>query len=260
MVDTDSHGMRLTFLGTGSAVPSPTRVQTSLLVEHGDHTLLVDCGSGACHRLAGTDTDHTAVDALVVTHTHLDHVADLSTLVKARWLDGVPELDVYGPPGTEAVVETLLGVDSLSERAKVAVTELDPKAGGIDLGPHRIAYTETTHSAPCFAYRFDDRLTVSGDTAPDDAVFELADGSDVLVHECSFPDGVDSAGHTTPTELGEGLGEVSVGAVYLTHLFPETEPHSADLEATVAAGVEGPVAVPEELDSVEIGDLSAEGG
>ena len=252
--------MRLTFLGTGSAVPSPTRVQTSLLVECGDHTLLVDCGSGACHRLAQADTSYNEVDALVLTHTHLDHVADLPTLVKARWLDGVPELDVYGPPGTTDVVETLLDVDDLSERTEVAVTELDPDAGAVEIGPHRIAYTETTHSARCLAYRFDDRLTISGDTAPDESVFELADGSDVVVHECSFPDGVDSAGHTTPTELGEGLGEISVGAVYLTHLFPETEPHSAALEATVAAGVDGQVAVPDELDSVEIGEPEAETG
>jgi len=245
--------MRLTFLGTGSAFPSSTRLQTSLLVESVDHTLLVDCGSGACHRLAQADTDHNAVDAVLLTHTHLDHVADLSTLVKARWLDGNPDLDLYGPPGTGDVVETLLGVDDLSARADVDVTELDPDAAAVEIGPHRIAYTETTHSARCFAYRLDGRLTISGDTAPDDSVFALADGSDVLVHECSFPDGVDSDGHTTPTELGERLGEISVGAVYLTHLFPETEPHADELEARVAAGVDGPVTVPDELDSVEIG-------
>jgi ribonuclease BN (tRNA processing enzyme) len=150
------------------------------------------------------------------------------------------------------VVETLLEVDDLTERAKESVTELDPDAGSFDLGPHRIEYTETTHSAPCFAYCIDDRLAISGDTAPDDSVFELADGSDVLIHECSFPDGVDSAGHTTPTELGDRLGGLSVGAVYLTHLFPETEPHADEIEATVAAETNATVTVPDELDSVDI--------
>ncbi len=244
--------MELTFLGTGSAMPSPTRLQTSLLVEDDGHTLLVDCGSGATHRLAQADTDHNAVDAVLVTHTHLDHVADLSTLVKARWLDDTPDLTVYGPPGTADVVETLLSVDNLTERANVDVIELDGGDGSFDLGPHRISYTETTHSAVCFAYRFGDQLTISGDTAPDESVFALADGSEVVVHECAFPDGVDSAGHTTPTDLREGLEAISVGQLYLTHLYPETEPHTAALRTTVNSAVEGSVSVPDDLERVRI--------
>ena len=244
--------MRLTFLGTGSAMPSPTRLQSSLLVESGDHTLLVDCGSGAAHRLAQADISHNAVDAVLLTHTHLDHVADLSTLIKARWLDDTPDLTVYGPPGTGEVVETLLGVDDLTERADVDVTELDRGGEAFELGPHRISYTETTHSAVCFAYRFGDRLTISGDTAPDESVFGLADGSEILIHECAFPDGVDSAGHSTPTELKEGIEAISVDRVFLTHLFPDTEPHRAELEATVGEAVDGPVSVPDDLDRLEM--------
>jgi len=247
--------MHLTFLGTGSALPSPNRLQSSLLLEDGGHTLLVDCGSGATHRLAQTGTDHTAVDAVLLTHTHLDHVADLSTLLKARWLDGTPEIDVYGPPGTAEVCETLLGVDNLTERTEVAVTELDRDEEAFELGPHQISYTGTTHSAVCFAYRFDDRLTISGDTAPDESVVALADGSDVLLHECAFPDGVDSEGHTTPTELGERLGVCAVDAVYLVHLFPETEPHADELEATVSEYTEATVSVPDDLDSVDLSSI-----
>lgn len=243
--------MRLTFLGTGSAMPSPSRLQSSLLVECDDHTLLVDCGSGATHRLAQAESSHNELDAVLVTHTHLDHVADLSTLVKARWLDGTSKIDVYGPPGTTDVVETLLGIDNLTERVDVCVTELDPAPDAFELGGHRIEYVETTHSARCFAYRFGDRLTISGDTTPTADVFGLADGSDVLVHECSFPDGVDSAGHTTPTELGEALRECAVDAVYLTHLFPEAEPHVAELETTVGEYTEAAVSVPDDLDSVD---------
>lgn len=243
--------MRLTFLGTGSALPSPTRLQSSLLVEHEDQTLLVDCGSGASHRLAQAGTSHTAVDAVLLTHTHLDHVADLSTLIKARWLDDTSELDIYGPPGTGEVVETLLSIDNLTERAAVSVTELDAEST-VEIGPHRIATTETTHSAPCFAYRFGDRLTISGDTAPDESVFDLADSSDVLVHECAFPDGVETPGHTTPSDLADGLSDILVGAVYLTHLFPETDPHAADIKSTVAAETAATVAVPDDLEAIEI--------
>ncbi|MFW6320606.1 MAG: MBL fold metallo-hydrolase [Halohasta sp.] len=245
--------MRLTFLGTGSAMPSPTRLQSSLLVDHEGHTLLVDCGSGATHRLAQTDRGYDDVDAVVLTHTHLDHVADLSTLVKARWLDGIDALDVYGPPGTADTVERLLAVDSLNQRADVRVRELEDIGSGtgrVEIGPHRLTYTETTHSARCLAYRFGDRLAISGDTAPDDAVFALADGVDVLVHECSFPDGTETEGHTTPTALADGLGEISVDAVYLTHLFPAAEARADEIESAVAAGTDANVTVPDDLETI----------
>jgi Metal-dependent hydrolases of the beta-lactamase superfamily III len=53
--------MEVTFLGTGSAMPTGDRAQTGLLVTHDDRTLLVDCGSGVLHRLASTDAGYEAV-------------------------------------------------------------------------------------------------------------------------------------------------------------------------------------------------------
>ena len=69
--------MRVTFLGTGSAMPVADRVQTGLLVEAtpGDRApLLVDCGAGVLHRLSQTDPGYEAVSTVLLTHHHLDHV------------------------------------------------------------------------------------------------------------------------------------------------------------------------------------------
>ena len=46
--------MRVTFLGTGSAMPTGERFQTGLLLESDEGDLLVDCGSGALHGLQRT--------------------------------------------------------------------------------------------------------------------------------------------------------------------------------------------------------------
>jgi ribonuclease BN (tRNA processing enzyme) len=80
--------MEVTFLGTGSAMPTGDRAQTGLLVTHDDRRLLVDCGSGVLHRLAATETGYEAVHTVLLTHLHLDHVSDLLPLLKARWLAG----------------------------------------------------------------------------------------------------------------------------------------------------------------------------
>jgi ribonuclease BN (tRNA processing enzyme) len=49
--------MRLALLDTGSALPSPTRLQTGAIIERGADTLLIDCGSGVTHRLAQAAVD-----------------------------------------------------------------------------------------------------------------------------------------------------------------------------------------------------------
>jgi len=242
--------MQLTILGTGSALPSPTRLQSGYHIRRGDYDLLVDCGSGVVHRLAQAGIGHRAVDTVLLTHHHLDHVADLPTLAKARWLDDCGSFSVIGPPGTEQVCETLFGVDDLTDRIELSVRELPLATRSVTVGPHEVMTANIVHSKPGFAYRFDSGLTISGDTAPTDAIVELADGSDVLIHECAYPDGVDTDGHTTPTALGEAIAEIDVRQVYLTHLFPSAEAEANKLASTVAEYTDADVVVAEDLETV----------
>src|SRR6056297_2066457 len=102
--------MQVTFLGTGSAMPTGDRMQTGLLLSSGRQCLLVDCGSGILHRLANTDVGYEGVGSILLTHHHLDHVADLLPLLKARWLAGEDHLEIVGPQGTKALVDDLLSV------------------------------------------------------------------------------------------------------------------------------------------------------
>lgn len=244
--------MRVTLLGTGSAIPSPHRLQAGILLEDDSRTLLVDCGSGVVHRLAQHGTDVREVDTVLLTHHHLDHVADLPTLLKARVLTDHPGLTIVGPPGTKRLCDDLFAVDNLAERAALRIRERAVSEAPFDVAGRSVDAVETTHSMQCFAYRFDDELVMSGDTAPDPAVFNLADGVDTLIHECAYPDGVETDGHTTPTALGRGLGEIRVDRVLLTHLFPEAEAHSEAIERTVSAATGAVVAVGSDLSSVEV--------
>jgi ribonuclease BN (tRNA processing enzyme) len=225
--------MRVTLLGTGSALPSPTRLQTGSLLRHAESPLLVDCGSGVTHRLAQADIDYRDVDTVLLTHTHLDHVADLLTLAKARLLDGHDTFTVVGPPGTQNVCDALFAVDDLTGRLSLSVRELTASTDPFTIDDLDIERTPTDHSKLSYAYRFNDRLTIAGDTAPSEPVCSLADGSEVLVHECAYPDGTDSPGHSTPTALGELLEDIDIDRILLTHLFPETEPHADELANTI---------------------------
>jgi Metal-dependent hydrolases of the beta-lactamase superfamily III len=231
--------MQVTFLGTGSAMPTGERMQTGLLVDSdGDAgPLMVDCGSGALHSLAATGTGYEGVDTVLLTHHHLDHVADLLPLMKARWLAGAESLRVIGPPGTGDLVEGLLDVhEYMQDRLDLHLREVTPDEAPFELAGFRIDAMETVHSMYCLAYRFTEAaaapdgsavgegpaFTFSADSEETDRLARFADGSAVLAHDCSFPDEVDVDNHPTPAALGETLAGHDYGTVYLTHLYPHT--------------------------------------
>jgi ribonuclease BN (tRNA processing enzyme) len=243
--------MRLTFLGTGSAMPTGERMQSGLLLEDGRQRLLVDCGSGVLHTLARTDVGYEGVDTVLLTHHHLDHVSDLLALLKARWLAGEESLTVVGPEGTEALVTELLDVhDYLQGRVDLDLREID--TDGFEVAGFEVDAIETRHSMPGLAYRFGDELVVSGDTEAFDAMGEFADGCAALVHDCSFPDEVDVSNHPTPSQLGESLAGVDVDDVYLTHLYPHTDGEHDAMTESVREHFDGDVHVARDGLSVDL--------
>jgi ribonuclease BN (tRNA processing enzyme) len=254
--------MRITFLGTGSAMPTGERFQTGLLLEAGDDRLLVDCGSGALHGLAGTGVGYEGVDTVLLTHHHLDHVSDLLVLLKARWLAGEESLTVVGPPGTPALVEELLDVhDYLQGRADLTLRTVDATEGEAirdggsggghhEVGGFEVAATATRHSVPCLAYRFshpDDAgvFAFSGDSEAFPELASFADGAAVLAHDCSFPDDVDVSNHPTPRTLGGALADsgADIGRVYLTHLYPHTRGSEEEMLGSIGESYSGDVRI-----------------
>jgi ribonuclease BN (tRNA processing enzyme) len=247
--------MRVTFLGTGSAMPTGERFQTGLLLEAEDAgPLLVDCGSGVLHGLAATDVGYEGVETVLLTHHHLDHVSDLLPLVKAKWLAGSESLEVVGPPGTTDLLDGLLDVhDYLRDRIDLSTREVEP--GRFSVAGFDVEAVETVHSMYCLAYRFEAggvAFTFSGDTEASEAVAALADGSAVLAHDCSFPDEIDVSNHPTPGQLGEVLAETDIGRVYLTHLYPHTDGKHREMVASVKKHFDGDVRVARDGLSVSV--------
>ena len=250
--------MEVTFLGTGSAMPTGDRMQTGILLTHDDRTLLVDCGSGVLHRLAATDRGYEAVSTVLLTHLHLDHVADLLPLLKARWLAGEEHLEIVGPVGTKGLVDGLLAVHGyLDGRVDLRIREVvageEFAAAGFGIESHEI-----DHSMEGLAYRFaadtddanadtddavDAPFAFSADTEASEALVRFVEGCRVVAHDCSFPDSVDVDGHPTPSTLGAAFADSDVDHLYLTHLFPHTEGHHEEMVSTIAESFDGEVHV-----------------
>ena len=259
--------MELTVLGSGSAMPVPDRAQAGYLLDDGDRSLLVDCGSGVLQRLAGTETGYEGVSTVLLTHHHLDHVADLFPLLKARWLAGAEELSIAGPPGTTDLIESLFSVhEYMQDRLDLTIRDV---GGDVSLAGFSVTSMETRHSMQCFAYRItpeEDAVTdavpgglptvvLSGDSEAFVELAAFADDATVLVHDCSFPDDVDVSNHPTPASLGSALGtaDPAVDRVYLTHRYPHSEGREESMLDSIGIHYDGDVRFAEDGLTLELG-------
>ena len=102
--------MEITLLGTGSPLPDPRRGGPATLVRAGGQTILVDAGRAVVMRLAGAGTLPVLLNAVLITHLHSDHITDLNDVITSHWVMTGQEtpLVVYGPPGTQTVVDGIL--------------------------------------------------------------------------------------------------------------------------------------------------------
>ncbi len=245
--------MRVTFLGTGSAMPTVERFQTGLVVQADGRTLLVDCGCGVLHRLEQSGIGYEAISTVLLTHHHLDHIADLFPLMKARWLAGAEHLEIVGPQGTKALVDDLLEVHAyMQDKLELQVREVVP--GEFSVAGFDVEAYETRHSLPCLAYRFGDQFTFSGDSEAFAGLANFADGSAVVAHDCSFPDDVDVSNHPTPAQLGAVLAGKDIGRLYLTHLYPHTDGRHSEMCDSIGEHFDGEVRFAEDLQTISISD------
>lgn len=228
--------LRLTTIGTGTASPSPVRVNAGHLVQGGDVRLLMDCGSGVAHRMACLGLDWLLVTHIALTHFHLDHILDLPTLFYAWRFGALPPREapvtVIGPPGTEGLLERfdvlIGGAPKLHELGfSVTALEIMPEDGAVDIGGGITLEThKVPHTAESVAYsisRAGRRIVYTGDTGPDDALSHWAAGSDVLLAECSLPESLAIPTHLTPERCGALAAIANPGQLVLTHFFPPVE-------------------------------------
>ena len=224
--------MRLTTIGTGTAAPSPARVQSATLIDAGDVRLLVDCGSGAVFRMAQLGIAWTTLTHVALTHFHADHTNDLANLLWAWRYGTLPPrsepVSIIGPIGTDALLTNLAAAfgSALREAVPLTVQEIAPDSA-IDLGGGlTLTARKVPHTAESVAYsvsRGGWRVVLSGDTGYEPELGQWARGCDAFVLECSLPDELAIPTHLTPRQCGELAALAEPGLLVLNHFYPPVE-------------------------------------
>ena len=251
--------MEITFLGTGVALPQKDRVQSGMIIDVEGRPILFDCGCGILNRIQEAGFEHTAVDTIMLSHLHLDHVSDLLGLLKANWLSGKTWARIYGPRGTEkwiAAQEDAYGY--FMDKLELDIREIAPGEEFTPAGFEcEILAGKAEHDVPALAYRLncaDGDIAISGDTTPSREVLDLAAGADLLVHECSYPFGGNADIHTTPDALASLIEEYreEIGTLCLTHFYPAMQGHEKETVSYLEAYFDGEILIAEDLMSLEV--------
>jgi ribonuclease BN (tRNA processing enzyme) len=254
--------VRITVLGKSPAWQDPDGACSGYLVQGGGQTVLLDCGPGVFAKLR-TLIDYPAVDAIVITHLHADHVMDLvpfaSGLRYRPWPGEPPRPKLFAPPGAPETFAKLCAGGWMSEdhiELAFDMTVYDP-AEPLTLGGLDVRFQPVPHYIPANAVEFAEngaRFTFSADCGPSPELVEFATGTDLLLIEATLPvaePDEDDRGHLTPGEAGEHGARAGVGRIVLTHYAAELGAEWACAEA--ARTFDGPVEAAHEGATYDVG-------
>jgi ribonuclease Z len=201
--------------------------------------IVIDCGGDVVQRLLAAGIDLAAIELLIITHEHPDHVSGFPLFMEKIWLSRRRHpLPVCGPSAAINMARRLFGLFDTSGWTGLPPIEwreieLAENAEIWNDDEWRITASPGRHSVPIVGVRIEDAaaggtLVYSADTERTDTIIRLATDADVLVHEATGA----FRGHSSATGAAEVARDAGARRLLLVHLPPETD--AADLErATV---------------------------
>jgi ribonuclease BN (tRNA processing enzyme) len=228
--------MRLTVLGCAGSHPGPGRACSSYLLEADGYRLLLDCGNGSMANLLQVCTARD-VDAIIVSHRHLDHWADLVGLYLSLAFDpaGRASVPLYGPVGLDAYIAQVLP-DSTGLFPQLCPFTAVAAGDHLELDPFQVELFAAVHPTETVASRVTAGgvvLAYTADSAWTPDLTAAASGADLLVADCTWPQSGEqvSGMHMTAADAGRLATAAGVRRLLVTHVWPGYDPVEVAAEA-----------------------------
>ena len=139
-------------LGTGAAVPVPSRGTTSQFLDIHGHSYLIDAGEGVQLALRRERRRFQKLQGIFISHMHGDHVLGLPGLLTTMSLLGrQAPIVIWGPPGLEEwLTATWRGIQAHLSFAIDCQTWLPGEGSVLHEGErHRLKTIPVKHRIPC---------------------------------------------------------------------------------------------------------------
>ena len=219
--------MLVTVLGFYGGYPHDGFGTSGYLLQDDDKKLLIDCGSGVLNSLSKY-MEPTDLDAVVLSHYHHDHTADVGVL-QYEWLASKKEnlLPIYGHT-QDFVNYAQLSVENATQG--IAYNDYEPTM----IGDLKFEFLKTVHPVPAYAIRVTDKegkvLVYTADTTYFDGLVDFSKDADLLIADTNFPEDVTGRkAHLNTKEAGTLAKEAKVKRLMISHL-----PQTVDLDTMLS--------------------------
>lgn len=239
--------MKLVVLGSGSSVPHRERGSSAYWLEAEGTSILLDCSASSIVRMAELGLDWAGLDAIWISHFHLDHIGGLfpflfATKYAPETRSRTKPLTIFGPKGLRDLfgrIDASNDYRLLKQPFPVSFTEVDPLEE-FEFAPGVTGVgLDTPHTPESLAILITDRsgssLVYSSDTGFTKALAAFAREVDLFVLECSFVKDKPVESHLDLAEAKYLIRHARPKRAMLTHFYPEWD--GIDFACTVGEDI-----------------------
>ncbi len=224
--------MKLTILGSGTSVPHPQRSSSGFWLETENGSILLDCSASAVHRMAQENLDWANLDAIWISHFHLDHIGGLLPFLFG--IKYAPEtqkrekpLKIFGAKGLRNLIgkfDSANDYNLLKQPFPLEIIEVEPLEKFQVLENVEAVTLDTPHTPESLAIHLksgDQTMVYSADTGFTKTLAALAAKVDLLILESSFYEKKPVETHLNLSEAMYLIRAAAPKKAVLTHFYAE---------------------------------------
>ncbi|RBW69301.1 MBL fold metallo-hydrolase [Bacillus taeanensis] len=222
--------MKVTILGQWGGFPKVNGASSGYLFQHEGFNLLVDCGSAVLSKVQNY-IEVEELDAVILSHYHPDHIADIGPLQHGRLVKhhlGKKQINlpIYGHTFNQ------LEFSRLTYKTFTRGVPYNPDEP-LKVGPFTITFMKTKHPVDCYAMRITDgysTVVYTADSSYLASFISFSKDADLFLCECNLYADMDGTemGHMNSTDAAAIAASSNVKNLVLTHL-----PHFGELKELV---------------------------
>ena len=222
--------MKLTVLGSGSAVQFQKRGSASYLLDFGNKKLLLDAGFYLLERLEAIEVSVDSIDFIFISHKHPDHFLGLLHLLfalKNPFYKKENPIHIFGFKGLKAYINEFKNILGkwIEPPNKLIISENISEAfENFSYKLFKTEHSECSVGIELFSNK--KKIDYTSDTEYFPELINITNNSHITIFECASPDKEKIKGHLSFDDILKISNKSNIETIILSHFYPDSLPQT----------------------------------